>query len=97
MRRLQYLMLKIAEECAEVAQVVSKIMQFGFENCHPETKKTNRERLYEELDDLNAIIEILNDQYYMKYIPNRERIEAKKEKIKYYYKISEDLGYVSKA
>jgi len=46
----------LAEECAEVIQVVGKILRHGYESYHPETPDiTNRELLGKELSDLAAV------------------------------------------
>ena len=49
---------KLAEECAEVIQVCMKIQRFGLDDHNPlkKVKKTNREKIIEEMGDVeNAI------------------------------------------
>jgi NTP pyrophosphatase (non-canonical NTP hydrolase) len=48
----------LAEECAEVIQIKSKIVRFGFDDQHP-TYPTNRARLEEEIGHVFAMVEIL--------------------------------------
>jgi NTP pyrophosphatase (non-canonical NTP hydrolase) len=50
------------EECAEVIQAVSKCFRFGLDNVKPGKPKTNREHLEEEIGDLLAMIEILENE-----------------------------------
>jgi hypothetical protein len=47
----------LAEECAEVIQVVGKILRHGYASFHPDdaTNTTNRELLERELGDVEAI------------------------------------------
>jgi len=49
------------EECAEVIQAISKISRFGIDNFKPGKPKTNREHLEEELGDLLAMVDILEN------------------------------------
>jgi NTP pyrophosphatase (non-canonical NTP hydrolase) len=51
----------LQEECAEVIQAVSKISRFGLDNLKPGKSKTNREHLEEELGDMMAMVEILQE------------------------------------
>jgi len=51
----------LQEECAEVIQAVSKISRFGIDNFKPGKPKTNREHLEEELGDLQAMVDILQE------------------------------------
>jgi NTP pyrophosphatase (non-canonical NTP hydrolase) len=64
------------EECAEVAQAISKCFRFGLDNIKPGKPKTNREHLEEELGDLLAMIGILIE----KGVVNRENVYAASEK-----------------
>lgn len=53
----QEILLITQEECAEVTQVISKILRFGLDETYD--GKTNRERLEEEVGDLMCMIELL--------------------------------------
>jgi hypothetical protein len=94
MDRFQYYLTKLAEESSEVAQIALKTQQFGRNEIMPGQPFTNIERCRAELNDLWAIIELLNNEYYFGYTPDRSQIEAKKEKVKRYLDYSIDLGFV---
>lgn len=94
MSRLQFLLTKLAEEGSEVAQIALKNQQFGLYESRPDQTLTNVERCHRELDDLNAIVEILNDEFGFGYAPNRAGIDAKKQKVEKYYLYSRSLGLV---
>lgn len=51
----------LAEECAEVAQAVTKMLRHGARSQHPITKKNNVVALSEELGDVLAAIKICNN------------------------------------
>lgn len=44
----------LAEECAEVIQVIGKIQRHGFDSKHPNGGKTNRQLLEKELGDVDV-------------------------------------------
>lgn len=54
MTPVQYRLLKVMEECTEVAQRASKQMQFGGDQVEPGQPFTNAERLRAEVLDLRA-------------------------------------------
>lgn len=89
----QYLLTKLAEEASEVTKIALKTQQFGFDEICPGKLATNAQRIHQELDDLQAAIEMLND-IGLGYIPNPLAIKAKKEKVVYYLKYSVELGMV---
>lgn len=89
---LQHTLLKLAEEGAEIAQIASKTMQFGPSEVMPGQPLNNFERTHLEIDDLFAVVELLNEHHGFGYAPNRERIEAKKAKIATYRAFSVALG-----
>lgn len=49
------------EECAEVIQAISKIFRFGYLARHPDEHFSNRQRLEEELGDLQCMINLMID------------------------------------
>lgn len=49
----------LAEECAEVVQIKSKIVRFGLHDIHPAGGMDNRSRLEQELGDVLVMIDIL--------------------------------------
>lgn len=52
----------LAEECAEVIQVVGKILRHGYESHHPEAPSiTNRDLLEEEVGDLYAVLQMMSN------------------------------------
>jgi hypothetical protein len=72
----------LSEECAEVIQAISKCHRFGIDNLKPGKPKTNREHLEEELGDLYAMIEILQQMDVVSWTNIEKAAEAKREKLK---------------
>lgn len=79
----------LQEECAEVIQAVSKIRRFGIDNVKPGKPKTNREHLEEELGDLYAMIDILQELDIVSWAGIEKAAEAKREKLKTWSNIFE--------
>jgi NTP pyrophosphatase (non-canonical NTP hydrolase) len=76
----------LSEECAEVSQMCSKILRFGFSSTHPsDPTNPNWKRLGEEIGDMVAMIEFVVE---LKQGISLGLIEsaynAKKEKLKKY-------------
>lgn len=94
MNQLQHLLMKLAEEGSEVAQIALKTAQFGPDEVMPGQPLSNFQRTHLELDDMAGVIEMLNEAYAFGYVPNRERIEAKKAKVRKYLGYSIHLGLV---
>jgi hypothetical protein len=61
MTRTEHLLTILAEECAEVAQRVSKALRFGLAEVQPGQPHTNAERINAEVSDLMAVLEMLHD------------------------------------
>ena len=80
----------LSEECAEVIQAVSKISRFGLDNLKPGKPKTNRDHLEEELGDLYAMIEILQELNVVSWTNIEKAAEAKREKLKQWSNIFTD-------
>lgn len=95
MNRLQYLLNKLAEEAAEVGQIALKTSQFGMDECLANQPYDNRARIHQELDDLMAIVELLNNEFNFEYVGNIARRKVKKDKVEHYYQYSVQLGLVT--
>lgn len=69
----------VAEECAEIIQIVGKILRHGYESSNPDApdKGNNREMLAREIGDLDAVVDlmIVTDD-----LSQGELIDAKAEK-----------------
>lgn len=93
----QYCLLKIAEECNEIAIECSKIMQFGTRSFSPADPQQiiNIDRLRSELNDLLGVLEFMKETCGFEFIPNREQIDMKKAKLLKYLEISRGLGHVA--
>ncbi|MGR3521928.1 MAG: hypothetical protein ACU0FT_04160 [Paracoccus sp. (in: a-proteobacteria)] len=54
----------LAEEAAEVIQIVGKILRHGYESHHPDDPDTsNRQLLANEIADLSAVIDLMSDDW----------------------------------
>lgn len=92
--REQFLLTKLAEECNEVAQMALKTQQFGMNECKPNQTLTNKDRLHDELNDLNAIIAMLNAECDFKYNPDSKKMIKKMDRVDTFYGLSHALGKV---
>lgn len=61
MTRREYLLIKAAEECAEVAQRCTKALTFGLSEIQTGQPYTNAERVLHEYADLAAVVDMLLD------------------------------------
>ena len=50
---------KLAEECAEVVQIICKINQWGIDGFNPVTNETNIELLHQEVGDVLTMVDLL--------------------------------------
>lgn len=94
MNRSEYLLTCLAEECAEVAQRVSKALRFGLDEIQPGQPLNNRERVGEELLDLVCVAAILRDERVLDWpaIVSVEETAAKRDKIERFMAISRREG-----
>lgn len=95
MNRQQLLLAKLAEECSEVAQIALKTQQFGLDEKRPGQPYANRERIHQEINDMLAVIEMLNKEFNFDFKPSRLKILNKKKKINKYADYSVRLGQVT--
>ena len=54
------ILLIAQEECAEVTQAISKVFRFGMDGMH--NGRSNRDRLEEEIGDLQCMINLMADR-----------------------------------
>src|SRR5688572_27178134 len=95
MNKEQMLLLKVAEECAELGQVCSKAIRFGLNSKHPNGGLTNFERIGEEFQDLAAAFDYLlekvgNSGNVYAYVGNQ--FLERRERIDKYLEVSKKLG-----
>lgn len=90
----QYLLIKLAEEAAEIAQIALKSAQFGLDNIEPGKDKTNAQRIHSELNDLSAVVDALNERIDFQYARNYGAVLVKREKMAFYEAYSRQLGLV---
>lgn len=93
MNRQEMLLTQLSEECSEVIQRVTKIQRFGLHEVEPEQSLTNVERLINELNDLWAVIQMLEDDKIIQdhwYSEKKEK--TKKEKVEKYLGYSQQCG-----
>ena len=87
MNETEHLLVILGEECAEVAKETSKALRFGENEVMPGQSLTNRERILCELNDLWAVVEMLNLQHV-----DREAIERKKVKVAKFMAYAKQCG-----
>jgi NTP pyrophosphatase (non-canonical NTP hydrolase) len=62
MNKIQEILDILQEECAEVIVEVSKCRRFGIDSLHYKNGITHREMLEQELGDLLAMVDLLEQQ-----------------------------------
>jgi len=90
MDKRQHLLIKLGEECNEIGKVVSKSLLFGLGNGHPDRRKSNKEDLCNELNDLFAVVEMLYE--FIEWRIDRGAVQLKKAKVERYLAYSRELG-----
>lgn len=95
----EHLLSCLAEECAEVAQRVSKVLRFGLDEVQPGQELNNAQRLAGELIDLQAVLIMLQDRGIIPYplVSNPDDAIAKKiAKVHKYMDLARELGTLEK-
>ncbi|WP_151732542.1 hypothetical protein [Acinetobacter ursingii] len=90
----QFLLLKLAEEASEIAQIALKTAQFGMTEKHPDMELNNKERIHLELNDLLAVVDELNTWSQFRFKENYTAKINKIEKMRTYLGYSIGLGKV---
>jgi NTP pyrophosphatase (non-canonical NTP hydrolase) len=85
--RQEEIMLICQEECAEVAQAISKVFRFGVDGEH--LGATNRERLEEEIGDLLCMIEMMTEEGIIDALVVARAAQAKRAKLAKWSNIKE--------
>lgn len=57
-----YLLTHVAEEASELVWAACKVQRYGFDTVCPQTGKINRDKMCQELSELLACLEILNEE-----------------------------------
>lgn len=97
MNRKEHLLVCLAEECAEVAQRVSKALRFSLSEIQPGQDLTNEERINQEFHDLIAVVEMLFDEGVIIASPLPHVIDAKKAKVEKFLLHAAANGTISEA
>ena len=93
MNKQEYLLTVLSEECAEVAQRVSKALRFGLDAVEPGQELTNEERIVREYLDLVAVVEMcVSNAILFEDIDAEYIVAAKKKKVKVFMELSKSRG-----
>lgn len=90
MNKKEHLLQCLSEEAGEVAHATSKALRFGLNDKYKDREHTPRQEIINELIDLQAVVEMLQDDGIDLSPPAdwRERVEAKKEKVLFMMEIA---------
>lgn len=98
MTRIEHLLVILTEECAEVSQRCAKALRFGLTEIQPGHEASNAARIEDELVDLLAVIDMLEDEgafsvagFTIQYDTTRK----KREKVDRYLDYSRECGTLS--
>ena len=81
MNRQEHLLTILTEECAEVAQRATKAMRFGMDEIQPGQGLTNKERMILEVNDLFAVLSMLEEKNQGISWVNHSLVTQKKRKV----------------
>lgn len=85
MNHKEYLLVCLAEECAELSKAATKALRFGLDDKEPKESHTNGENIQHEFNDVLAIIEMLAEQDILPLGDSRPALlQKKKDKVASY-------------
>ena len=90
----EHLIVCLNEECVEIAKRCDKILRFGIDDRDPtyESAPTERDRVHQELTDLMAVIEMLDDFGIISKVFDPQKIAEKKAKIEKFMHYAREHG-----
>lgn len=95
LNKTEYLLICLIEECAEIQQRATKALRFGLTEIQKDQLLTNAQRINGEVNDFNAVLEILKNRRDIPEQADDEEIKAimdKHQKLHEYGKLSIELG-----
>lgn len=92
MNRKEHLLTCLAEECAEVAQACCKALRFGIDDKGPGHTLTNAQYISREVNDVIALVEMLEEEGLLPRPSSFTEIEAKKAKVALFMEYAEQRG-----
>ena len=94
MTRQEHLLVCLSEECNEVIHAISKTLRFGLNEIWPKLDQTNIERVKAELNDVMALMTMLDDEGF-DLLPTEVSMEKKREKVEKYIEYAKRLGTIT--
>jgi len=91
MNKIEYLLVCLTEECAEIIKDTDKALRFGLNDSHPCEKGTNHERIENEINDLLGVFELLHESG-IEFKVDIKKIDKKKEKVLKYMNYAIEKG-----
>lgn len=76
MNPIEYLLTKVGEEASEIGQTSAKAQQFGLQGVVPGMGITNAQLLVKELNDLEAVVQMLKEQMVLEGMGDLEGLRA---------------------
>ena len=95
MTKQEHLLSCLSEECCEVGHRVSKALRFGLDEIQPGQPLTNAERISQELNDLIAVAEMLEESGAVPRNQTLADIDRKKAKVETFLRYAEECGVLS--
>lgn len=91
MNRLEHLLTTFSEECAELQQAISKSLRFGLNDGYPGTNRSNLSDMRLELNQLIAMVEMLEAEG-IDLAPDHKIRADKKVKVEHYLEYAKERG-----